>query len=343
MTLRTSLIAASLMAGVLACSEAPAHEDTRPAAGVNATPSFVVRDTIIADAIEAPARAEAILSTTLATRLMAHVVVVRVREGDRVSSGAVLAELDARDIEAKRDQAVAALRSAEAAHHEAQLHATRMQALFADSAAPRAHLDAAEAALARAAEGVRAARAGVAEVETLTGEAKVRAPFDGVVVQRFVDEGALVTPGSPLLRIEDPSQLRVIAGVAPSSASNVTRGAAVDVQIEGVRVRGRIEGVVPAAGAALVLVQVRVDNPGARFSSGSAATIAIPAGERRALLVPAAALVTAGDLTGVRVRSGDGVATRWIRVGRRYGPMIEALSGVTAGDTLVLPAGPAGA
>lgn len=343
MTRRFLMLTPVLMAGLFACNEAPAREGTHVAPEVDTRLLVVVRDTIIADVTDAPARTEPLRATTLSTKLMAHVLAVRVREGDRVSSGALLIELDARDIQARREQAEAALQSAEAAQHEADLHAARIRALFADSAAPRAHLDAAEATLARASQAVRAARAGVNEVQTLTEQATLHAPFAGVIVQRFVDEGAFVAPGSPMVRIEDPSRLRVIATVPPALTAGLTRNATIDVTIEGVAVRGRIEGIVPAPGAALVQVQALVENGGLRFSSGSAASIAIPAGTRQALFIPATALVTAGDLTGVRIRSGDGVATRWIRVGRRYGTMIEVLSGVSAGDTLVMPIDPAGA
>lgn len=335
--------AAFLFAGALACSEGPPPENARVATAIDTRLLFVARDTTIVDVTEAPARSEPVLAATLSTKLMAHVKAVRVHEGDHVSSGAILAELDARDISAKRDQADAGLRSAEAAQHEAELHANRMRALLADSAAPRAHVDAAEAALVRATQAVLGARAAITELETLAEDATLRAPFAGVVVQRFVDEGAFVAPGSPLIRIEDASRLRVIASVPPASAAGVARGMPLDVSLEGVPVHGRVEGVVPATGAALVLVQVLVDNPGARFSSGSAATVSIPAGHRRALLVPATALFTAGDLTGVRIRSGTEVLTRWIRAGRRYGDSVEVLSGLTPGDTLVLPDNPAGA
>jgi RND family efflux transporter MFP subunit len=336
------LFAPVIVAGVLACGEAPARETTTVATEVDSRQQVVARDTIIGDVIEAPARAEPVIASTLSTKIMARVVAVKVREGDRVSSGTVLVELDARDIAARRDQAEAALRSAEAAQHEAELQATRMRALFADSAAPRAHVDAAEAGLARASQAVRAARAGVTEVETLSDHATLRAPFTGIVVQRFVDEGAFVAPGSPVIRIEDPSRLRVVAGVPPANAAGLSRDLTVDVNIEGVPVRGRIEGIVPASGAALVLVQVLLDNPDARFSSGSAATIGIPAGERRAIVVPAGAVFTAGDLTGVRIWSGGDVMTRWIRTGRRHGEAVEVLSGVAPGDTLVMPGRPAG-
>ena len=342
MTQRLPMFAAALMAGVLACSEAPARENVHDATEVDPRLLVVARDTIINDVLEAPARSEPLVSATLSTKLMARVLAVSAREGDRVSSGAVLARLDARDIDAKRDQAEAALGSAQAGQHEAELNASRMRALFADSAAPRAHVDATDAALVRATEAVRASRAAVTEVQTLAEDATIRAPFAGVVVQRFVDEGAFVAPGSPLIRIEDASRLRVIASVPPGEAAGLSRDMTVDVRIEGVAARGRIEGIVPSPGAALVLVQALVDNPGARFSSGSAATIAIPARPRRALLVPAAAVFSAGDLTGVRIRSGPDVVTRWVRAGRRYGEKVEVLSGVAAGDTLVLPVDPDG-
>ncbi|HET9266990.1 MAG TPA: efflux RND transporter periplasmic adaptor subunit [Vicinamibacterales bacterium] len=342
MTLRIPFFASALVAGVLACSEAPARESANVAPEVDPRLQVIARDTIIADVLEAPARSEPFLAATLSTKLMAHVKAVRAREGDRVSQGTVLVELDARDIAAKQDQADAALRSAEAAHNQAQLNASRMRALFADSAAPRAHLDAAEAALVGASEAVRAARAGVTEVETLAEDATLRAPFPAVVVQRFVDAGSFVAPGSPLLRIEDPSRLRVVASMTPGDAARLSRDMAIDVRVEGVPVRGRIEGIVPAPGAALVLVQALVDNPGARFSSGSAATIAIPMGRRHAILVPSEAVFTVGDLTGVRVRSGKDVITRWIRAGRRHGDAVEVLSGVAPGDTLVMSGLPDG-
>ena len=343
MDLRFRITPFLALAAVLACGETPAAESSPNTNAADAGVVMVLRDTLLPDVVEASAVSEPVVSATLSTKLMGHVMAVLAREGERVQAGAPLVRLDARDIEARREQAEAALRGAEAAHQEAGLQAARMRALHADSAAPRAQLDAAETGLARAEQGMLAARAVVTEVSVLADYADVRAPFGGVVVQRFVDPGAFVAPGMPLMRIDDASRLRVVAAVTPLAAAAVRRGTSVRVSIEGIPVVGIVEGVVPVPGASLASVQVLVDNSGGRFSSGSAATVSLPGATRTTLLVPIAALVRSGDLTGVRVRSANGTNTRWVRLGREHGGAIEVLSGLSAGDSIVVPVEPIGA
>jgi len=331
------------VASVAACGVAPATESAATVAVADPVQILVLRDTLVPDDVEAPATTEPVLSAVLSTKLMGRVMEVRVREGDVVAAGAVLVRLDDRDLAARREQADAGVRAADAAHNEARLQADRLRSLFEDSAAPRAHLDAAEAGLVRAEQAVRGARAMAAEVEALTDYAEVRAPFGGVIVQSLVDPGAFVAPGMPLVRIEDPSRLRVVAAVPPSTASAVHRGSRVGVSIEGTSITGTVEGVVPVSGAALVNVQVLVGNASRRFSSGSAATVSVPGAPRKALLVPLTALVRNGDLAGVRVSVGGRPVTRWVRLGRERAGAVEVLSGLKAGDSIVVPAAPAGA
>jgi RND family efflux transporter MFP subunit len=170
----------------------------------------------------------------------------------------------------------------------------------------------------------------------MAGYATIAAPFAGTVVRRFVDPGTLAAPGAPLLTVEDASRLRLVAAVTPPAAARLRRGLTIEVSIEGVRAQGRVEGVVPAGNASLVTVQVIVENQQGRYSSGSAATVLVPGASRRALLVPAPAIVRTGDLTGVRVPSSGGTVTRWVRLGRAHGEMVEVLSGLTAGDSVVM-------
>lgn len=331
-----------VLAAVISCGEAPATESPRAVVAVDPGHVIVLRDTVIPDHASASATTEPVLSAMLSTKLMARVVDVLVREGDIVAAGAVLVRLDDRDLVARREQADAGVRAADAVHNEARLQAQRFRSLFADNAAPRAQLDAAEAGLVRAEQAVRGARAIAAEVDALTDYAEVRSPFAGMVVQRLVDPGAFTAPGMPLLRIDDPSRLRVVAAVPPSTASAVRRGSTIGVSIEGTAVTGKVEGVVPVPGASLVHVQVLVDNNSRRFSSGSAATVSIPGAPRKALLVPVTALVRNGDLVGVRVRTGGRILTRWVRLGREQAETVEVLSGLAAGDSIVVPAAPAG-
>jgi RND family efflux transporter MFP subunit len=312
------------------------------AAGAAAVPpvTALVRDTLLPTVVDAAGSAEPVEQATLSTKLMGAVQRVAVQEGDVVEAGALLVKIDARDIDARRGQAAAQLAQAEAAHREAQLMAQRIRALYADSAAPRAQLDAVEAGLTRAEAAVNQARAGLAEVDAMGGYAEVRAPFAGTVTRRFVDPGAFAAPGAPLVTVENGSRLRVAASAAPETVRRLRRGTAVDVRIEDQPARGTVEGVVPAGSGATYTVNVIVENPGRRFLPHSAATLAIPAGEpRRVAVVPAAAVARDGDLTGVRLVREGKVDVRWVRLGRQVGTDIEVLAGVAAGDAVVVPAG----
>lgn len=307
-------------------------------AAVPAGTRYVVQDTTVAAVQEATAVAEPFAQATLSTKLMGTVTAVLVKEGDRVVAGQPLVRIDARDLAAKQEQVQAGIASAEAMHREAELMATRMRALYADSAAPKAQLDAAEAGLARARAAVAAARAGEAELQAVAGYAVVRAPFAGVVTQRFVDPGAFAAPGAPLVTVQDGRRLRIAATVSPEVARAVTRGSTVQVTVEGVPGEATVEGVVPAAAGSLYTVNAILPNEDGSRPVGGAARMAVGRGTREALLVPAAALRREGDLTGVTVTSGGTTTTRWLRLGATLGDRVEVLAGLAAGDTVLVPA-----
>lgn len=302
---------------------------------------YVVRDSLIPATQEATAVAEPFAQATLSTKLMGTVVAVLVNEGDRVTAGQPLVRIDARDLDAKRQQVLAGISGAEAQAREAELMATRMRALYADSAAPKAQLDAAEAGLARAKAGLAAAHAGQSELDAIAGYATVRAPFAGVVTQRFVDPGAFAAPGAPLVAVQDNARLRIAATVSPTLAREVKRGSTVQVRVEGVPATATVEGVVPSAGGSLYTINAIADNRGGALAAGGAARLQVGDGTRAALLVPTHALRREGDLTGVTVTSGGVTTTRWIRVGATVGDRAEVLAGLAAGDTVRVPDGAA--
>lgn len=329
-------------AGMLlaACSGEPDAEAT-PLTTVTAAESTVtVRDSAIDATLEAAGIAEPIQSATLSTKLMGSVTAVAVREGERVRAGQVIATIDARDIAARRAQVTAGIAAAEAVERDAETQLARMRSLHADSAATRVQLEAAETGLARATAAAASARAGAAELDAVGAYARIRAPFAGTVTRRFVDVGAFVAPGAPVVTIEDASRLRLRVTTTPA-AGRLARGTTVRATIEGVPVEAVVEGVVPSAGA-VYTVNAVVENADGALPSGGTATLRLPAGQRNGLLVPAAAIIAEGDLTGVRVVSGAGGELRWIRVGDAHGDMVEVLSGVRAGDRIVVPAAGSG-
>ena len=320
---------------LVACGRepAPAPQSTQ---GAPAGRSLTVRDTQIVATFEAVGSAEAVQRATLSTRLMGNVVSVLVREGDRVRAGQPLVRLDAREIASKRDQVEAGIAAAEAVYRDAQTQAGRFRALYADSAATRYQLEQAETGLTRAESGLNTARAARAELDAVGSYADVRAPFAGIVTGRHVDPGAFAAPGAPLLEMQDPSQLRVAVAVPAALASTLRRGMRLAATVEGRPAQATIEGVVPSGAGTVYTLNALIENRSGELLAGSAATLAIPTGERRAILVPTTALVHEGDLTGVRVQSPAGAGLRWLRLGEERQGQVEVLAGLAAGDVVLL-------
>jgi len=316
---------------------------TRPAAtpaplslAVSSLETVAAVDTVIAATVEAAGIAAPIEQATLSTRLMGTVTDVLVREGDAVRRGELLVRLDTRDLTAKDDQARAGLAAAVSRADEAERYAVRIRALYADSAAPKALLDGAEAGLAQAQAGLAQARGAQRELAAVAGYGAVRAPFDGVVTRRFVDPGAFAAPGTPLVTVQDGRTLRVSVTTTPDLARGIARGGMIETRIEGSPAAARVEGVVPAPGGALYTINALVNDRDGRYASGGAAVLLVPRGTRRAVFVPPATIARQGDLTGVRVLEAGGPTLRWVRLGAARGELVEVLSGLQGGERLVV-------
>jgi len=299
---------------------------------------LTVHETAVTAVLNASGTARPVQVATLSTKLMGSVTSVEAREGERVEEGRVLAEVDAREMNAQRDQATAALASADAEFRDARTQATRMRALYADSAAPKADLDRVEVGLVRAEAARQTAVAALASINATAGYASIRAPFAGLVVKRYVDPGTFVAPGSPIIDVQDDSRLRISVSTPSPVAARISRGSRIDATVEGVHVIATVEGVVPAGTGAIYTVNALVPNAEHRLPANGAATLAIATGKQNVMLVPIAAVFRQGDLTGVRLSGAKGPELRWLRVGRTTGSEVEVLSGLSDGDRVLVPA-----
>jgi hypothetical protein len=150
-------------------------------------------------------------------------------------------------------------------------------------------------------------------------------------------------PGRPLLRIYDPALLRVEAPVRESLAVALAVGDVLRVEVPalGELVEGRIDEIVPFAerGARTLLVKVSLPRSDARLFAGMFARVAIPAGERRRLLVPEAAIERVGQLEFVTVVDEDGKSERRLVTSGESGAAgsVEVLSGLRGGERVRVP------
>jgi RND family efflux transporter MFP subunit len=281
--------------------------------------------------------------TTIASRVLARIEEVRVRAGSSVAEGEVLVVLDARDLRSRVGEAEEALRSDEARLELAEREHARAEELVRTGVAPQRQLDEATSALRAARAQVAGRREALSEARTAASFAEIRSPVSGRVVDRLAEPGDTAVAGRPLLRVYDPALLRVEAPVRESLAVGLRVGDVlrVDVPALGEPVEGRIDEIVPFAerGARTLLVKVSLPRADARLFAGMFARVAIPAGERRRLLVPERAIERVGQLEFVTIVDGqDRAERRMVTTGERApGGAVEVLSGVQAGERVLLP------
>lgn len=296
-------------------------------------------------------------SAVLAAQVSGRITAVLVHEGDVVRAGQPLAQLDDAKARAAVGREKASLESSrhqvEAAQTESELAAStlgRYQILRDrksvspqefDEVSRRAQV--ANAQLESAGAQLAAAEAAASEASTIAGYSAVTAPFSGTITARHVDPGALAAPGVPLLEIARAGPLQLHATVDESLLPSVREGATILVTLpalSAVPVEGRVADIVPAADPATHSFLIKVALPAmAGLHSGMYGTAAIPTGTRSVLMLPAAAVVAHGSLHSVWVVDENHIASlRYVTLGASHGPLIEALSGIGAGETVVLAA-----
>ncbi len=245
--------------------------------------------------------------------------------GQQVKTGETLAAIDAREVQARYDQAVALRQQAEA-------ELKRMTALFDQKILSQSELENAQAK-------ARIAIAGANEAETMLSYTKVTAPFAGVITRKHADVGDLATPGKPLLDMEDSTALRLEADVPEAVVGRLTLGDKLPVRIAALEkeLTGVISEIAPAADPNSRTFLVKLDLPGTTgLRAGQFGRVAMPVGETAALRVPASAVTQRGQMELVFIVSDGKAQLRLVKTGKRTGNEVELVSGVSAGEKVVI-------
>ena len=328
---------------------------------VNAAPEVVSNISVfsaqasnVPDVVEAVGTLRAAETSQLAAQMMGNIVEIRVREGDRVQRGQLLAVLDDAQPRAALDRASAADL---AAQHEiaasdsdftlAESTFKRYQTLYEKkSVSPqefdeiRARYEAAQARRDIARAGQAQAKAALQQARTALGYTHIVAPFDGLVTEKKADVGTLASPGMPIFTVEDLRRYRLEATVNESDLGFVRQGQQVSVTIDALgdrELKAKVIEIVPAADPASRSFLVKAELPSdPALRSGLFGRIQFPRGERSALLIPRSAVIERGQLQGIYVLDQNRVAgLRYITLGKPAGAKVEVLAGLQSGETIV--------
>ena len=326
--------------------------DTETKAEVDNTPAVPVSvQTVSANTnnpvVIASGKVQAVNSAQLSTRMMGFVANVPVNVGDKVSQGQLLVAINNADLQAKQAQVNASITEANAAFTNAQKDYERFKNLFVENSASQKELDDMTAQFNMAKARLEGAQQMKNEINAQFAYSNITAPFNGVITSKNVKKGDMANPGQPLVSLESPGNFEVIAMVPETEISAIKNNTKVNVSIKSMNetLTGMVTEVSPSAQqtGGQYLVKIILDKTEVNVRSGMFATVVFPIERKNAttnvVLIPKAALVTKGQLSGVYTVSQSNTAVlRWLRLGKTMGDQVEVLSGLQVDETYIVNA-----
>jgi RND family efflux transporter MFP subunit len=308
---------------------------------------------------------------TVSSKVTGKVLEVFVEEGRAVRKGQVLAKLDDSQVRASLAVGEAQLETArrgaaedEARLREAELTLGRREQLVKEQVISKSELDSAraeadslKARIAVANQQIRVAESVVSQRRTDLVDMEVRAPFDGVAISKDAQPGEMISPVSAgggftrsgIATIVDMSSLEIEVDVNESYINRVHAGMPVEAVLDAYpdwRIPAHVIATIPSADRQKATVKVRIGfeeldprilpDMGVKVSFLNQRPASDAAAARPRLIVPKGAVRSADGRSIVFVMHDDRVERRAVSVGSTLGDQTEVLSGVNAGDRVVI-------
>lgn len=339
------LLALTLLPLLAACSvkEAAAQKPSAEARPVGAVKTDTAKSKPVATTIPLTGTLKANRESALAADVTGRVIAVHVERGSRVKKGDVVAQIDRRGAQFALAEASAHMAAARTHSAQANLECRRAEKLFAGRAISEAEYQATQSQCEAAAHSVTAAAVKSQLAQKAVGDSVIRAPFDAVVAERFVNPGEFVSFDSRVAVLVELEKLRLELSVpenvleASKPESEVRfRVAAYPSEIFSARVRFVGASVRPATRD--LLVEAEVSNPELKLRPGMFATAEVETGEVTLPSVPASAIKSDKEAGTDRVFivTNRVVEERLVQLGPSADGFVSIRSGLRAGERFVL-------
>jgi RND family efflux transporter MFP subunit len=258
--------------------------------------------------------------------------------GTRVKSGEPIAKLDDTPAQIRSQELRAQVARAKAQLSVAATQLERFTQLAATKIVSVSQLDDARAQSNMAHEDVLRAEAQLRQAAYEISESQIRAPFPGVVTERFIQKGEYVQLGAATVRLVNTTDIEARATAALGLAANIRLGQIVSIRDHGLQRPGRIRAIVPVGDDRSRQFEVRVVSEDPDWLVGTSVEVSLPsATERTALTIPRDALVIRENHSYVlRVSHGNTVEELDVTPGIALADVVEVRGPVSAGDQLVI-------
>ncbi len=302
----------------------------------------------------------------VSTKIMAKILEIKVKEGDEVHKGQLLAVLDASDIEQNIKEAKAGLKeiadakkevlsgltAAEQAYKFMKKTYERFKKLYEENALPKQKLEEIETKMIGAKAKVDALKAKLQQInakeeqikaklkyaEIMKSYAYVYSPFDGVVIKKMADVGDMAAPGMPLFIIGDKN-LVFFSQIDEGLFNKVNLGDEFKVKIDTInkeltgKVIEKSNSIDPMTRSFSVKLAIPNDS---NISSGMYGKLFIPVKKEERIFIPKSAILNWGQLTAVyRVDKNGVLHLTFVKTGEEKGDLIEINAGLKPGDVII--------
>ena len=313
--------------GVFRTRTSAGHLDYQP--GLPVPPNaelLTVKLESIAPRVDVVGTVASDVKVNLSARMPAYVKEVFVSAGSPVKKGQELVTLDDREIQEQVTAAEAQFKQA-----EAELNRTRQ--LFDNKATTEQALTAAQSMF-------TSARAQWERSKVMLTYARIVSPMDGIVTERHVEPGDLANPGQVLLAIYDPANMQLEAPVPVRLLAKLPVGQAVDVTLDrpATNFQGRVRQIVSEIDplSRTQLVKVHIEETAADVLPGTFGRLWVADDARQTIVIPASAVYSVGQIELVQIVKDGRAIRRAVRTGQKHEASVEVLSGLDAGDALLV-------
>ena len=307
--------------------------------------------------VEGPSVVEPYLSQSIRSKI-GGLIVQSPEEGDEFKKGDTVIRFDSTDVDKAYRQAQLKLEQAKVNRDKAKDSLAKLkndllskEKLLSTGAVSKGEVDSAKDAVSNAGYALKLAELAVTDSTLAVDTARdsrnaavVKAPFDGIVLSVNVGRGDLVSAGSLLATYADLSRVRLKAEVDEFDIGKVKPGLPVTIVSDALgdkKLRSKVERISPQAevvnNISIFKISTVVSNRDRKLMPGMSADISVLIRSDKGIVVPSKSVSTVRTRSYVKVLENGEVKTKKISIGANDGVNVAVLSGLEAGELVVIP------
>lgn len=281
---------------------------------------------------------EAVNKATVSAQTAGRVEKLHYDVDDFVAKGSVIVEFTNTEQKARLNQALSNAKATKIAFEQAVVDFERIKDIFAKKLVAKSQLDQALSNKNALEARYKAAQSAVISAQKQNEYTIIRAPYDGIVTKRFVEQGEVVNPGTPIMEGLSLNKLRVVTYIPEKIINQVKANPTAKVIINNKEFITKNITIFPYADRETRTFKTRIDLDTGDTSlfPGMTVKVAFKIGEKLNIVIPHNAVIHRSELTMVYVKSSKDKLLRHIKLGTSYGDYIEVVSGLSADEEILL-------